>query len=155
MHTNKHDALPISRLFVCGISIWSALEVSTPRFSTSPIGLPHLLVKTNFYGWLLPRALTGVITVSSIRITSHLRLTIFFPVLSAISLKPPCRFPLGPSEISPFVLGFWLLQGASSSCTWQYCPIWRLKCFCNLGPHQTWWFLGSKYQKFHPSLEIN
>ena len=91
--------------------------------------LLRLLVKINCSGWSLPRELTRVITISGIGIKSQLRQIIFFPVLSAINLKPLCRFPLGPSETAPFVIGLWLLQGAYYSYTWQYCPIWRLKCF--------------------------
>ena len=49
-----------------GISIWSTLEVSTPGISTSLIGRPCLTVKNNCYGWLLPRALTRVITIYGI-----------------------------------------------------------------------------------------
>ena len=112
-----------------GIPIWSTLYGSTIGISTSQFERPRLLVKTNCSGWSLPRALTQGIILSVIGITSQLCQTNLFPVLSTINLKRPCRFLLGPREIAPSVLGFWLLWGASSSFTWEYCAIWRLKCF--------------------------
>jgi hypothetical protein len=52
----------------------------------------------------------------------------FLAGVQTMSLKPPCRFPFGPREITPFMRATWMLQGVSSSCTWQNCPIWRLRC---------------------------
>jgi hypothetical protein len=57
--------------------------------------------------WLIAsqRVYTRAITVSGIGIASQLRRIIFFPLLRAINLNPPCRFPLSPRQIAPFFLG--------------------------------------------------
>jgi hypothetical protein len=66
---------------------------------------------------LFPSAFTWAMTVSGMGITSQLRREIFIQYS-----EPWTCILLG-------VLGLWLLHGVSSSCTWQYCPTCRLKCF--------------------------
>ena len=150
--TPRISILSTSDGYTPGISLWSMSDVSSPGISASPIGCLRLLIKTNCYGWLLPRALTWVITVSGIGITSQLLQTNFFPVLSAIFLKLPCRFPFGPSKIPP-------LFSVSEYCVEHLlcAPDSIVQCgdssvSCSRVSHQTWWFLGSKCKKFRPLL---
>ena len=66
-------------------------------------------------GSSLPSLLTLSITVSGIGMASQLRRTIFFIEFKLINLYPPCKLPLGPRQMAPFVRGNWLFLGVSSS----------------------------------------
>ena len=119
--TASTPAISISSLIAgstpgSSVSSGTKLESSgIPGRLTSPMRRPCQSVKINSSGWSLPRALTRAITRSGMGITSQLRLVIFLPVLSAMNLWPPCRFPLGPSEMAPLVLATCPLRGDSSS----------------------------------------
>jgi hypothetical protein len=68
-----------------------------------------ILTQLHIHSWGLgsvvrePNVLTRAMTVSGMEMASQLLRTIFLPELKPINLKPPCRFPLGPSEIAPLV----------------------------------------------------
>ena len=89
----------------------------TPGISTHPMRRPCLYVKVRGLGWSLPNVLTQSITESGMEIKSQFFRIIFLPEFNAMKLYPSWRFPLGPRQIAPLVLGNWLLRELSSSCT--------------------------------------
>jgi hypothetical protein len=101
----------VSSSWSCGVSIVSGPY--TPGSSILPMRQPLRLVKTSCSGSSLASWLTLSITVSGIGMASKLRRTIFFTECKLMNLYPPCRFPLGPRQMAPFVRGSWLFLGVS------------------------------------------
>ena len=90
---------------------------------------PCLSVNMRSLGLSAPNALTQGINVSGMGIKSKFCRTIFLPEINAMNLYMTWRFPLGPRQMDPLVLGAWLLCEISSSCTWQFYNICRRRCF--------------------------